>query len=413
MHTKVLVIADDLTGANDTGALLAKEGFCAVASPSAKVQPDLACNKDVLAINADTRSMDREDAYACVKELAKRHAKAGMLVSKRIDSTLRGNVGAEIDAVLEGLQSPHKAAVVVSFPRARRTCVGGYVLVNGVALEHTSAAADPRCPVNTSRILQVIAQQSRRSARLFPLETIYAGAQALAKEISQCKDSIMVFDALTEDDIQTIAKACVLSKVPFVCVDPGSFTLHCAKEMYADFLQTSVNQTLLIVGSHMQKAREQLDYMAQTADMLMYKIDVQRLMDDFDAECQSAIEYLLSCTRSHRLMCLTTAYGAKINNPKVQEELPQRLVALVERVMSAGKWPIKLCYLCGGDVAKAFIDGSGADGIDLIDEVIPLAVYGTLMGGRHSGMRILTKGGMIGESDAIANMLYLVEGRCK
>ncbi len=412
MGLKVLVIADDLTGANDTGALLGKHGFAAAASPTGLVHPPLCRDQEVLSINADSRAMDRERAYACVRGLTEQFAQSGQeeapLFSKRIDTTLRGNVGAEIDAMLDGLKTPHKAVVVSAFPRAGRTCVGGYVLVNGVALERTDVSNDPRWPVRESRIMRILAGQCSRSARLFELNEVCRGAGALAEEIRRAPEQVLVFDAMTDGDIKTIADACMLSAVPFVCVDPGCFTLYAAMAKFpVRHGRARAERALLVVGSRMAQAREQLEYLANTMDTLICRVDAQRLLNDFETECAAAMAVLEAGAESHRIMCLTTAFAPEIKDAAKVPLVSKELQRLAERVLSRGEWHITLCYLSGGDVARDFIAGACAQGIDLIDEVLPLTVYGKLIGGKHDGLRILTKGGMIGEKNAIAMILNM------
>jgi len=44
-------------------------------------------------------------------------------------------------------------------------------------------------------------------------------------------------------------------------------------------------------------------------------------------------------------------------------------------------------------------------GIEVQEEVLPLAVYGKILGGDYDGLPIVTKGGLIGDSDAITNCI--------
>ena len=67
--------------------------------------------------------------------------------SKRIDTTLRGGVGVEIDAMLDQLNEDTIAVVVPAMPQSRRILVGGYSVIDGVALINTPVAQDVRTPV--------------------------------------------------------------------------------------------------------------------------------------------------------------------------------------------------------------------------------------------------------------------------
>ena len=58
-------------------------------------------------------------------------------------------------------------------------------------------------------------------------------------------------------------------------------------------------------------------------------------------------------------------------------------------------------YTSGGDVTVAVCARFGTAGLCLLDEVLPLAAYGTFLKGDYEGISIITKGGMVGESDAV------------
>ena len=80
-------------------------------------------------------------------------------IYKKIDSTLRGNIGAELDAIIDELNL--KAVIVTpSFPAAGRVTLNERVFVNGVPLEKTEAAYDPIKPIKTSYIPDLIEEQT-------------------------------------------------------------------------------------------------------------------------------------------------------------------------------------------------------------------------------------------------------------
>ena len=68
---KILIIADDLTGAADCGAMFADRGFTSMvllAGPECTVEPEGVEDVDVLAIDAHTRCREPDKAAACVVE---------------------------------------------------------------------------------------------------------------------------------------------------------------------------------------------------------------------------------------------------------------------------------------------------------------------------------------------------------
>lgn len=58
-------------------------------------------------------------------------------------------------------------------------------------------------------------------------------------------------------------------------------------------------------------------------------------------------------------------------------------------------------YTCGGDISVAVCNRLGAYALQLHSEVVPLASFGELKGGRFDGMKFLTKGGMVGDENAL------------
>jgi uncharacterized protein YgbK (DUF1537 family) len=79
------------------------------------------------------------------------------------------------------------------------------------------------------------------------------------------------------------------------------------------------------------------------------------------------------------------------------------------RVISSGKG-FRGMYTCGGDITVAVCDRLKNIGLKLLGEVLPLASYGEIIGGEFPGLKIVTKGGMVGEADAIvACVRYLKE----
>jgi D-threonate/D-erythronate kinase len=82
--------------------------------------------------------------------------------------------------------------------------------------------------------------------------------------------------------------------------------------------------------------------------------------------------------------------------PQDAERLPLALGDVVRRVAEAH--PVDGLYTTGGDVTAAVLAALGADGLEVDDEVVPLAVAGSLVGGPWDGVPVVTKGGLVGDS---------------
>ena len=139
---KILILADDLSGAADCANAFIHSGLSAVVSFA---ESSSAVEGDVVAIDCDTRHLSPEQASVRVARMMRGHLDQGhgQLVFKKIDSTLRGNVAAEIAAVLEERRIAFAgearivAVLAPAFPSCGRTTIDGYQLVHGVHLHET------------------------------------------------------------------------------------------------------------------------------------------------------------------------------------------------------------------------------------------------------------------------------------
>ena len=130
---RVLVVADDLSGAADCAITWANWGLEAVVALDAGTAGGEAAQ--VLAVDTDSRRLAPQDAAAVTQRAVERHAGPDCRVLyKKIDSTLRGNVGAEVAAAAG---AGRFAIVAPAFPAAGRTMQDGRVQVAGTPLEAT------------------------------------------------------------------------------------------------------------------------------------------------------------------------------------------------------------------------------------------------------------------------------------
>lgn len=177
MTPRILVVADDLTGANAAGARFARLGLTAVTltSPGALGRRLPSC--DVVVACTASRHLPATEAAERVRQAIRAAPPVGLVV-KRIDTTLRGNLGAEMDAALDAVattSSRVRAVVVPAHPDAGRVTADGLQLVDGLPLTETAAAEDPRAPVSSSRVSEVLAVQSSRTVAHVGLRQVSAG----------------------------------------------------------------------------------------------------------------------------------------------------------------------------------------------------------------------------------------------
>src|SRR5688572_19704120 len=173
--TPFAIIADDLSSATDCGAQVVRSGLSVVVPLGGYSLPKQARAAQVISVDTDSRSLSAERAYAKVR------IAAGQLVAegwthfyKSVDSTLRGNLGAEIEAVLDVLK-PDCAIIAPAFPKYGRTTVDGIQYFHGRPLHETEFGTDPTAPVKDADIARRLAEGSRRKAGQLTLDQLRAG----------------------------------------------------------------------------------------------------------------------------------------------------------------------------------------------------------------------------------------------
>ena len=413
-----IIIADDLTGANDTGAILAQEGFHVGTVLRRDHMEDFA-GFNTLCVSTDSRAMTPQDAYRAIREAAELFPKDdALLYSKRIDSTLRGNVGAEIDAILDHLGEGYTAVVVASFPASGRTCVGDVLLVHGVPLQLTEVSHDPINPMSNSRVTDIVRQQTGRSIGYIGLERVVGSSLKLMEDIQAACHShdIVVIDAATDRDVKAIAACCAASGEKIVAIDPGAFTAALADYTFNRSKYETEQSILCVVGSATELSMKQIAYLKEKDNPFVVKADVARFFDaaEREQEISRLVDELVSQVEDYQIIAITTAESLAdlLDFSKVPGALglgrreralviTQSLAEASIRILDAAGDKIGGMYASGGDVSVAICERLGISGFDVKNEVIPLAIYSRLTGGERHQMPIVTKCWLVGQQDTL------------
>jgi len=427
----IVVIADDLTGANATGVLLRKNGLTTNTLLESGTIGDLDC--DCLICPTDSRGIDSTLAYDRVYQAANMLKAPGVkLYSKRIDSTLRGNLGAETDAILDSLGNECCALVVACSPQAKRSTVGGRLLVDSVPLHLTEAAADPKNPIDTPIVADIFCKQTKRAIHSVYIEELSKGVQHVAKVIAKAAaegSRIIIFDAISPADLDTIAEAAARSGIAFVAVDPGAFTAACAKVLVKGKAAESLagkKKVLSVVGSVNGVAAAQVFKFLNRVRCCNVFLDISKIVGsehECKAEVQRAKAEINAGAKDFEVLSLVGSgiypenkidfgkYAEKTGQTidKVSAMVNETIAEITADILTANR-NIAGLYTSGGDISVAVCRRLGAYAPELHAEVVPLASFGELKGGTFEGLKFITKGGMVGDENALITCIeYLKE----
>ncbi|MCL1950659.1 MAG: hypothetical protein FWF59_13115 [Turicibacter sp.] len=429
---QVAVIADDLTGANATGVQLTKKNLRAFTLMDSNGDVKHGEDCDVIIHQTDSRSITKEMAYMRVYESALRLKKPNIkLYSKRIDSTLRGNIGSEMDAMLDAIGDDALAIIVPSFPHAGRVVIGGRMLVHGVPLNLTEVATDPKNPVHTPVVADVFRQQSKYEIGTLYVEDVSKGVEWLCERIKILKGAgkrALIFDSTMDSEMEVIADAVRQTGYPFITVDPGVFTsVVCSR-----IIPTNVhpladkNKVLAVVGSVNPVAAGQVQRFLQTQNSHHVFMEISEFLKDERSRYQEISRVVERVLEKADLFDTSMVVGSGIypqNRIDLQEFAKKHgvdidaasiiindaIAEITGRILAA-KLEFKGLYTSGGDISVHVCKRIRAAGLELVEEIVPLASYGVLKGGPMEGIRLITKGGMVGDENAIITCVNHLKG---
>ena len=187
---RLLIIADDFTGALDTGVQMAGCGAVTKVTTDAHCSFSDYADAEVLVIDAETRHLSPDAAGKLVRGIVEQAKNAGIPhLYKKTDSALRGNIGAELEAMLDA-SGEMVLPFLPALPQIGRTTAGGIHYIKGIPVADSVFGADPFEPVTHSAVKDIIAEQS-----------------TVAVHINSSESGICVFDAETQEDLQRTGKA--------------------------------------------------------------------------------------------------------------------------------------------------------------------------------------------------------------
>lgn len=413
MTRRILILADDFTGGNAAAARFSQAGYRAITLSWTRLAglDAVPPRFDVVVVCTDSRHTAHEVAAERVSTVLSRAEKPA-LVSVRIDSTLRGAIGLVTRTALEAMRGAAKrkavAVCVPAYPSADRHTVNGRQLLRGVPLEHTELADDPLNPTETSNVVSVLSAGGLHGG-LINLSTVEGPREELRRSLAGLAETcdVIVVDAANDDHLLTIAEAVagLARDVGILAVDPGPFSVALADALglNSERRATGDAPSLGVIGSASELTVAQMKHLVSvpgTSSVVAHfdasgqRLDVAAASEELDRAFGAVPrggQVLLSISRD------------RDRGGSLSIESMNQLVVDLAGVASKGmlRHPVGGVFCTGGDLTSALLSALGASGIEVEHEVLPLAIAGVLQGGRWDGLPIVTKGGMVGDDDAI------------
>lgn len=400
---KILMFADDFTGSGDAGVQLTKNGIEAhIIFDTKNIDPEKS-----YVIDTESRNIPAKEAYQKVKKiLESMEPYSYEYYYKKMDSTLRGNLKAEITAAKEVL-NPEVIVFNPANPDSNRTVVGGTLMMNGIRIMDTEIMKDPLCLVTEDNLEKLMQKEMKDSVIHFSLDEIRSNKM----NIGDAK--IVTFDVLENSDMNTVVEYILSLNKKVLWVGSAGLANSLVRTMRVQY------PVLALIGSISETSRMQVR-VAVEAGAIMVEMDIANILRG-ESKVSDTAEKVISLldarkdvivvtAKEHENYLETVAVGEEkgLSRIEVAKYTQEKIGELSAMILKKAK--VCGCFLTGGDTAISVNNYTHAHGAKLVDEVLPIIALIQLDGGDYPGLPCIVKGGSIGDCEALAKSIaYLKE----
>jgi len=421
----IYVIADDLTGANDTGVQFTKKGYNTIVSVlderSTIIIPD---NLDVFVMDIETRELESKTARKRLKSiLEKININEKDIVYKKVDSTLRGNIGDEIEEIMMILNRDI-CIFSPSYPSYQRITIGGYLVVDQKPLSLSEYFCGSSTQVENSFIPFLLKKQTDFPVGQIDLKDVAKGQKTIISKINELYQKgkrIIVIDSTNEEHLKDIFTSSLKFNESVLFSGSAGLANHFPNiynknEDLKIKIENNKVPIVVVAGSRNSIMEDQINYLKNRLNFTELKIDLEqvfsnkdRILDNYATECIKAIK------DKHDLVIHTDAIynEEKLINKKLmlKNNLSFRELEVGIKTFF-GKLTSKIVensytrnlILTGGDIALGVCKELGIYNMNIKDELlpgIPLAIANY----KNYNLNIVTKAGGFGREDVLYNLI--------
>ncbi len=420
------IIADDLTGANDTALQFRLRGANTQILLSDEVEPLNIAGTQTWAISTETRNVTYHEAYEKVKRVSRMFSEILKpdYFYKKIDSTVRGNIAVETLAMLEVLGSD-AAVLIPAFPSEGRVTVGGYHLLKGIPIERTEMARDPHFPIIESHLPTLlksqISQEYHHLVESLDLSTVMKGAGPIVRKLNELikyGKKLIVADAVSTTDIEQIVLAIGKSEYKILPGGTAAAARAFSNVWFSDNDTDTVTKVLpelpkfIVSGSATQITANQIERLEQSEEFdentLIISLDLETVLNGVSEELTNRI---ISNLAANNVVVVHTSNLIRnfdgFSDESLRAELTKAELASVitdflsDLVLRVTEKKELILITLGGETSYKCCAKIGANQLQLIDEVAPAIALCM----DHDARWIVTKSGNLGGVNTLIDIL--------
>lgn len=416
--SKFIVISDDFTGSNDCGVQFKNYGLSTVTVLN-KDDLDKMYDYDVVVIDSETRNMTKQDSYQTMLDIGTVVSRCWNenIIYKKIDSTLRGNIVAELEALNDVLK-PEVIIFVPAYPKNKRTTIHGIHYLNNVPIDKTELSSDPKNPINTSDVRELLKSSTKMDFVHIDVENIRNGE--IFNILKSARTTHFSFDTENNEDLDLIVKHVKLLNKSVLWVGSAGLTDALANSLLSS-ASNKRKPVIAVVGSINSISAVQAQQAIMDESIAGVKIDVRnailetgeekaKLLNEIIGNIDSGFDVLLGSAIDGQqvIMALSLAQELGLSINEVSTRIADFMGDLLYQVLKSRK--VSGVFLTGGDTAINVIRKLSAKAAMVVEEIETGVPYITLVGGPFEGLRIVTKAGSFGEKDTIVNAINYLRG---
>lgn len=419
------IIADDLTGANDTALQFQQKGANTKILLDSGCAPKVKAGTEIWAVSSESRNVSPEEAVSCVEKAITTFTENFSFdhYYKKIDSTLRGHIALETMTVLNILD--YDAAVIMpAFPQEGRITVGGYHLAKGVPIGRTEMAIDPHSPITESHVPTLLASQLGDQVSdiigTIDLRTVMNGAGPILMRINELVEAgkrLIIADSVSLTDIEQIALA--INKCDKKILPTGTaagaqvFAKYWLAGIEKEGVNISINKLpkLIVSGTATQITANQIKKLEQSddyEDINFIALESTEILNGVD---DALVERIITNLKSGVTVCVHTSdlvanfdgfsedsFNAELTREKFASKITDYLAELTQKVIE--KISVVLITL-GGETSYKCCKAINSSELQLLDEVAPAISICSDINQKW----IITKSGNLGNSNTLIEIL--------
>jgi len=405
MTSRYLIIADDITGSNDTGVQLKRRGLDTVVTldaASVGIQPVS------YVLDTESRPLYGDAAFCVLSEaVSKLDMSKFDHVVKKVDSTLRGPIAHEVAAV-DKAYKPELIVFMPALPDLGRTTTNGVHMLQGKPITETELAKDPIAPVCEDNLQKILEKVYDEPVTHIGLEAIESG------NITLNGGRVYTFDAATNAHMRKVVSAAIATGKKILWVGSAAIVDNLAD------VQTPYQPAVALVASLSEVSREQVKY-AQMKGVQTVTVPTEDITGFIHNGAQSGrqreqelIDQAVSIINSGQDVIIVSSVSldraemdkidiaarecgmTRVQVSKIVLKYMGRIMAgVMERVQISG------IFVTGGDTTMGFLSEVGATGLRIVSEVLIGIPMTRIVGGKYDNTKVITKAGAFGQNDEL------------